>query len=301
VVFTERETPPGTGNASRAGDAQIALRHALAIMTARSHDDLFDRTLAATAHLTGATVAAVFARDGLVRTQGDDEDTRRLAAVDPDALWNHRRHALSAAGLGPAVVAEFGEHLIVAAPGEGRSLRPGATSVVELLLAQTREASDRMCELELLTHRANRDPLTGLRHHRPFEQRLTESRPGRTAIITLDVDRFKKINDEYGHEAGDHALVSLVDAMRGALRDEDQLYRIGGDEFAVVVDVNGPAEAVAIARRLLAAARRVGQTVSAGAAMHAPGETARQTLVRADRALYEAKRAGRDTARLAAA
>jgi diguanylate cyclase (GGDEF)-like protein len=307
VVFTDNQTAPGTGRAEpdhNRSDA-TALRHALAIMTARSHDELVDRTLAAATHLTGATVAAMFPGGagqpstavGPVRTHGDDEHTRRLAAVDAAALRADRGDVL--AGLGPAVVAEFGEHLVVVAAGEGRSLRVDATGVLELLLAQTREARDRMCELEQLTHRANRDPLTGLHHHRPFEQRLTESRPGRTAIITLDVDRFKKINDEYGHEAGDHALVSLVDAMRAALRDEDQLYRIGGDEFAVVVDVNGPAEAVAIARRLLAAARRVGQTVSAGASMHAHGETARQALVRADRALYEAKRAGRDTARLA--
>jgi diguanylate cyclase (GGDEF)-like protein len=277
------------------------MRHALAIMTARSHDELLDRALAAAVHLTGATAAAIVAKGGPPHTHGDRATTQRLAALDASALRGDRAGALAGAGVGPAIVAEFGEHLLVVAAGAGRSLRVGAPAMLELLIAATREASDRMCELEQLTHRANRDPLTGLHHHRPFEERLTESRPGRTAIITLDVDRFKMINDEYGHEAGDHALVSLVDAMRGALRDEDALYRIGGDEFAVVVDVNGPAEAVAIARRLLAAARRVGQTVSAGAAMHANGETARQTLVRADRALYEAKRAGRDTARLAAA
>jgi diguanylate cyclase (GGDEF)-like protein len=304
VVFTDNQTAAGRVEPDQNRSAQAALRHALAIMTARSHDELIDRTLAAATHLTGATVAAMFpggaqpgATAGPVRTHGDGDDTKRLATVDAARLRADRGGVL--AGLGPAVAADFGEHLVVVAAGEGRSLRVGATAVLELLLAQTREARDRMCEVEQLTHRANRDPLTGLHHHRPFEQRLTESRPGRTAIITLDVDRFKKINDEYGHEAGDHALVSLVDAMRGALRDEDQLYRIGGDEFAVVVDVNGPAEAVAIARRLLAAARRVGQTVSAGAAMHANGETARQALVRADRALYQAKRAGRDTVRLA--
>jgi diguanylate cyclase (GGDEF)-like protein len=299
VVFTDRETAPGAGRTGpdHPRTAATALRHALAIMSARSQDELIDRALAAATHLTGATMAAIFTAGGAVRTHGDDEDTSRLAAVDAGSL--RADHTSGLDGLGPAVVAEFGEHLVVVAAGEGRSLRLGATAVLELLLAQTREARDRLCELEQLTHRANRDPLTGLHHHRPFEQRLTESRPGRTAIITLDVDRFKKINDEYGHEAGDHALVTLVDAMRGALRDEDQLYRIGGDEFAVVVDVNGPAEAVAIARRLLAAARRVGQTVSAGAAMHVHGETARQALVRADRALYDAKRAGRDTIRLA--
>jgi len=151
-----------------------------------------------------------------------------------------------------------------------------------------------------LSRRANSDPLTGLRHYRPFEERLCASAPGHTAVIAVDVDDFKKINDKYGHQAGDEALVALVDALRGARRGDDLLYRIGGDEFAVVVDVNGPGEVATIARRMLEAARRVGQTISVGAALCVPGETGRETLLRADKALYDAKRAGRDTARLAA-
>jgi diguanylate cyclase (GGDEF)-like protein len=124
--------------------------------------------------------------------------------------------------------------------------------------------------------------------------------PGRTAVFAVDVDDFKKVNDQYGHQAGDHALLTLVEALRAALRDDDQLYRIGGDEFAVVLDVNGSAEVATIALRLLEAARRIGQTVSVGAAIQLPGETGRETLLRADKALYQAKRSGRDTARLAA-
>jgi diguanylate cyclase (GGDEF)-like protein len=152
----------------------------------------------------------------------------------------------------------------------------------------------------LLSRRANSDPLTGLRHYRPFEERLAASSPGRTAVIAVDVDDFKKINDEFGHQAGDHALVSLVDALRAELRDDDQLFRIGGDEFAVIVDVNAAGEVSLIARRLLEAARRVGHPVSVGAALRTPGETGRETLLRADKALYQAKRAGRDRARLSA-
>jgi diguanylate cyclase (GGDEF)-like protein len=302
VVLIDRQTAPRPDRTDHTRSAQGALRHTLSITAARSQDELVECVLAAAAHLTGASATAVFGPVGPIHTYGDEESTQRLHGLDPAVV----RADGADAGLGQMIVADFivadiAEHLIVLAAGEGRSLRPGAAPVLELLLAHARAASERLRELELLTHRANRDPLTGLRHHRPFVQRLAESRPGRTAIITLDIDGFKKVNDEHGHEAGDHALVTLVDALRAALRDDDQLYRIGGDEFAVVVDVNGPAEAVAIARRLLAAARRVGQTVSAGAAMHAPGETARQALVRADRALYEAKRAGRDTARMAGA
>jgi diguanylate cyclase (GGDEF)-like protein len=295
-VLTDRQTGPRPGRTDHPRSAQGALRHTLSITTARSQGELVECMLAAAAHLTGACAAAAFGPAGEIHTYGDEVMTQRLRESGATALRDDR----AGVGLGRIIVADFADHLIVLAAGPGRSLRPGAATVVDLLLAHARAASERLRELEQLTHRANRDPLTGLHHHRPFAQRLAESRPGRTAIITLDIDRFKTINDEFGHEAGDHALVTLVDAMRAALRDHDQLYRIGGDEFAVVVDVNGPAEAVAIARRLLAAARRVGQTVSAGAAMHTPGETARQALVRADRALYEAKRAGRDTARMAA-
>jgi diguanylate cyclase (GGDEF)-like protein len=290
-VLTDIQTGPDL-----ARSAQGALRHALAILTARSQDDLLDHTLVAAVRLTGAAAAAIIGPDG-TRTYGDDRYTRRLERLDATGLSSD---AVTSVGLGPHIVVEVGERLMVVAAAEGRSLRTGARTVLELLLAHARAAGDRLREVEQLTHRANRDPLTGLHHHRPFTRRLAESRPGHTAVITLDVDRFKTINDEYGHAAGDHALVSLVEAMRSALRDHDEFYRIGGDEFAVVVDVNGPAEAVAVARRLLAAARRVGQTVSAGVALNAPGETGRQTVVRADRALYEAKRAGRDRARLAA-
>ena len=119
-------------------------------------------------------------------------------------------------------------------------------------------------------------------------------------MLAVDVDQFKRINDEYGHQAGDVALVSVAGALRSVLRGEDELYRIGGDEFAVVVDVNGAGEVVTIARRLLEAARQAGHTISVGAAVHIAGESGRDTLRRADQALYQAKRAGRDTARLAA-
>jgi diguanylate cyclase (GGDEF)-like protein len=119
-------------------------------------------------------------------------------------------------------------------------------------------------------------------------------------VIAVDVDEFKRINDEHGHQAGDHALLAVVDALRGALRGDDHIYRIGGDEFAVVIDVGGSAEVRNITGRLLAAARAVGHTVSVGAAVQLPGETGRETLLRADKALYQAKREGRNTARHAA-
>jgi diguanylate cyclase (GGDEF)-like protein len=208
--------------------------------------------------------------------------------------------ALASLGLPGSLAVWLGDTLILVASPDG-GLGPNAGSLLALVVAHAMATRTRLRELDQLSRQAESDPLTGLRHSRPFVRRLNASSPGRTAIIAVDVDDFKRINDEYGHQAGDHALLSLVDALRSAMRGDDQLYRIGGDEFAVIVDVNGPGEVVAIARRLLEAARQIGQTVSVGAALHMVGETGRETLHRADKALYQAKRAGRDTARLAPA
>jgi diguanylate cyclase (GGDEF)-like protein len=280
----------------------MLLSHTLSIMNANTDDQLIDRTLAAACDATGATVAAGRATDGTLRTYGDEALADRLRRA-VDALGPQPcgvSTAFAHVGLPRTLVAALGDIRVYLAFTEPRRLEADAEPVLGLLVAHAETARARLTELDQLNRRANRDPLTGLHHHRPFCERLAASSPGQTAVITLDVDRFKRINDELGHDAGDQALITLAESMRTTLRDADQLYRIGGDEFAVVVDVASAAEAVAIARRLLAAARGVGPTVSAGIALQLPGESGRQTLIRADGALYEAKRAGRDTARLAA-
>jgi len=206
----------------------------------------------------------------------------------------------AAIGLPSALTAGLAGAIVVVAATTPDSLDAEAGAVLALLVAHANAGLDRLRELHLLAHRADSDPLTGLRHYRPFEERLAASEPNRTAVIAVDVDEFKRINDEYGHQAGDHALLAVVEALRGALRGDDHIYRIGGDEFAVVIDVGGTAEVRNITGRLLAAARAVGHTVSVGAAVQLPGETGRETLLRADKALYQAKREGRNTARHAA-
>ncbi len=115
------------------------------------------------------------------------------------------------------------------------------------------------------------------------------------------MDDFKSINDTYGHQVGDQVLVDLARALVGALRQGDELYRIGGDEFVAVLEVSRPEEALGIAERLAEAARRTGQTISVGVAVQSGGESAELTLRRADAALYHVKRSGRDGVRLAAA
>jgi diguanylate cyclase (GGDEF)-like protein len=279
---------------------QLVLAHTLAIMTAMSEEDLLDRTLAAACAVTDAPVALAIAADGTCVTHGSATLLADLDGTEIHRVAGYRGIArtLAARGLTNVATAEFADATIaVASPGQ---LAADVGSLLALIVAHAQAARDRLREVDLLARQAESDPLTGLRHHRPFKERLAEISPNRTAIIAIDVDQFKRINDEYGHQAGDRALVTLVQALTQALRDDDQLYRIGGDEFAVIVEVNGIGEAFAIARRLLDAARVVGQTISVGAALRLPGETGRETLLRADKALYEAKRSGRDTARVAA-
>ncbi|MEH1165822.1 sensor domain-containing diguanylate cyclase [Micromonospora sp. CPCC 205539] len=184
-----------------------------------------------------------------------------------------------------------------------RLLRPDPTmvSLMELLAGQAWTSLDRLRTLDQLREQASSDPLTGLRHTGPFGQRIAAATPGRTALLAIDVDGFKTVNDTYGHQAGDRVLVGLARALEGALRHGDELYRIGGDEFVAVIEVSRPEEAVRIAERLAEAARRTGRTISVGVALPRPGESPDRTLRRADQALYAVKRHGRDGVHLAAA
>ena len=208
------------------------------------------------------------------------------------------------AGVGTLIVVPVGPPvgggvLLVA---DERVLRPDPTAVnlMELLAAQAWTCLDRLRSLKMLHQRAISDPLTGLRHHGPFGERIAAATPGRTALLAIDVDGFKVINDTYGHQAGDRVLVSLARALETALRHGDELYRIGGDEFVAVVDVVRPEEALGIAERLANAARATGRTISVGVALQNAGESPDLTLRRADAALYDVKRDGRDGVRLAA-
>jgi diguanylate cyclase (GGDEF)-like protein len=280
------------------GTAECAtvLQRTLSIITATTEAQLLACTLAAACEVTGAAVA-VATGHGQRHAHGDADLAARI--LDAPCVPGGLTHAYAAVGLASVVTVTFGDGVIVVASREPDGLGTQAASLLTLLVAHALAARDRLRELAQLARRADSDPLTGLSHHGPFRERLMASSPGRTAVIEVDVDRFKKINDRYGHQAGDRALVSLTAELCTVLRGSDQLYRIGGDEFAVILDVSSCSEVVAIAQRLLDAARRVGHTISVGAAIRMPGETGLDTLTRADLALYQAKAAGRDTARVA--
>jgi diguanylate cyclase (GGDEF)-like protein len=173
------------------------------------------------------------------------------------------------------------------------------------LEAELEAAHARLAEL------VNRDPLTGLYNRRYFESRLAIefARAHRfrepLSLILLDVDRFKTINDRYGHPVGDRVLANVGKALLLLSRKIDLVARIGGEEFALVLPHTTAAGAEALAERIIATVREatvdadagpVRITVSAGMAAFpdCPAKTRMQLFECADRALYKAKEQGRD-------
>jgi diguanylate cyclase (GGDEF)-like protein len=108
-----------------------------------------------------------------------------------------------------------------------------------------------------LEHQAQTDPLTGLFNHRAFHERLRQSLANASrshdvvSLLMLDIDDFKRVNDVYGHGAGDEILRSLADTLKDAMRTSDVVYRLGGEEFAIVIASRSPENAERLARRLV--------------------------------------------------
>jgi two-component system cell cycle response regulator len=149
---------------------------------------------------------------------------------------------------------------------------------------------------------ASHDSLTGALNRGAFEQRLDAelARVWRTgtplSLVVFDVDHFKSINDRYGHAAGDDALRGIGDAVNSGMRRSDVFGRLGGEEFALLLPDTDLAGAATVADKLrLRFAEKATFTVSFGVADVRDGDRdARTVFDAADRALYAAKRAGRD-------
>jgi diguanylate cyclase (GGDEF)-like protein len=166
-----------------------------------------------------------------------------------------------------------------------------------------------------LRHLADHDPLTGLLNRRRFEEELADrvaqaSRyGGGGAVLLLDVDNFKRVNDSLGHHAGDAVIRSVADLLRHELRETDVLARLGGDELAVLLPHADAEQARQVAEKLVERVRdhrtafkgkRLQVTTSLGVAIvsHPGTQTAEQLMVEADIAVYDAKAAGRDRFRV---
>ncbi len=181
----------------------------------------------------------------------------------------------------------------------------------DCLLTAATDITDRKDFEERLRHLAEHDPLTGLRNRRMLEEELQRhvayvKRYGpQGALLVLDLDHFKQVNDLLGHAAGDRLLTHVAGILRERLRESDLLARLGGDEFAVLLSRADEHEVEQVATAILQALRHStagndgrGVTGSIGVAMltTSPAEdlSAEVILAQADLAMYDAKEAGRD-------
>jgi diguanylate cyclase (GGDEF)-like protein len=203
------------------------------------------------------------------------------------AGWRFSQHSFIVAALVPVPIA---------------SLCAGYTLKLIVVLEQA------MRRLEAL---AMTDSLTGVHNRRCFMQASAleferATRHGRPmAIVLIDVDHFKRINDRHGHQSGDQSLIEIAQACQRTLRKTDLLARFGGEEFIVLLPETGQREAVRLAERMRAAVssevrlpgsgRPGGVTISLGAVAVSRSTPTLDILIQAaDQALYDAKRAGRD-------
>ncbi len=179
------------------------------------------------------------------------------------------------------------------------------------ILGQMQDVTDRREYEARLRHLADHDPLTGLLNRRGFERAL-DAHVARTrrygaagALLVIDLDGFKYVNDTLGHHAGDQLIIACAAALRERLRETDVLARLGGDEFAVLLPVESAHEAAVVAGALVEIvgqrARGFGDqqagnvTASIGVAVvEAATVSSGELMVGADLAMYEAKEAGRN-------
>ncbi len=184
----------------------------------------------------------------------------------------------------------------------------------EILEATLIDLTERKHAEEKIRYQAYHDALTGLPNRTLFKDRLSvavahaERRRRQVAVLFLDLDRFKVINDTLGHTIGDHLLQGMGERLKNCVRGEDSVARVGGDEFAILLmDLMRPADATVVAQKILEVVaepitvdgHELYTTCSIGIAMSpADGVDAETLLKNADNALYRAKEAGKNNYQL---
>ncbi|MGX5653465.1 putative bifunctional diguanylate cyclase/phosphodiesterase [Geodermatophilus nigrescens] len=273
-----------------------------------------------TAHSSDAVL--VVARDGRLLTEGTplaallgipatrmvtSGDAVALAGVDPQVAADLFAQALVAEG------ATVDAEIPVRHRGEDRWISVRLTDLsgdpdVGGVVVHVTDVTGRRRAEDALAHSVLHDGLTGLANRTLFADRVgqallrTVRGGGSAAVVSVDVDGFKAVNDGLGHAAGDALLREVAARLRGAVRADDTVARIGGDEFAVLVEQTGDDEAVATAARvrevlaapMTLAGTPVTVTASVGVAVGRGDAGAESLIGDADLALYAAKLAGRD-------
>ena len=282
------------------------------------------------AALAGCAPVGIFASEAGLRLGYVNDPFVGLTGLDAHALlgtgWLEAVHRDDLAAMYSAVqtvLAGTPVELAVRLAGGGGDvqrwmqvrLAPTTTPVQAAgFIGTAEDVTERRTWEEHITYQAQHDPLTGLVNRRKLLEVLHELMSGRRgrdrnfAVLFLDLDGFKSVNDTLGHDAGDRALIDVARRMQRVARDTDVLARVAGDEFVVVLrHVSTDEEAEAAARRHLEALRapfrlgrtEVGLSASIGVALPAGFDTPEALLRAADRVMYEAKSAGNGEYRLA--
>lgn len=188
---------------------------------------------------------------------------------------------------------------------EATAAEVGESNVIVAVVVDITHRKEMEAHLKRL---ATTDPLTGLANRTSFftaaaaEIKRTQRHGRSLAVVMIDIDFFKRINDTYGHDAGDTALQAFAGLCQSLVREEDVVARLGGEEFGLLLPETDGTEAFILAERLRSAVEdlrmghlKVAMSVSIGLAKVLPGETTVDAaLSRADQALYAAKRSGRN-------
>jgi diguanylate cyclase (GGDEF)-like protein len=215
-----------------------------------------------------------------------------------------RRLAIAVSAMSIAAIATVAVHKGVIPPGSPTVMFVATSALAGVLsLLFSERARMQHAKLEEL---ASRDPLTGALNRRAMDRELplaveANRRHGATfGLAIFDIDHFKRVNDNYGHEAGDQVLVDFAALLRNGIRKLDQVYRMGGEEFVVLftaIDAQALPSLCDVLRAKVESQLHGGGdaiTVSTGCAMLQPGEDHGAWLARVDAALYRAKRGGRN-------
>ena len=217
----------------------------------------------------------------------------------------------------------YGLHNVMAAPlrvngrvegaivlsRRGSSRWPASAGrLLEAAAVETSAALARVYSLREAEARATTDALTGLPNRRYFDEYLVllskrRRAEDRVGVLMIDIDRFKTLNDTFGHAVGDHVLREVAQAIAGAVREDDVPARFGGEEFAVLLKNPSPAVAIEVGERVRRSVGALdlrkmgvqGVSVSVGVAVAEEPDVSLDAVIdEADRALYRAKRGGRD-------
>jgi diguanylate cyclase (GGDEF)-like protein len=166
--------------------------------------------------------------------------------------------------------------------------------VLQTFATQAGLGYERLRAAAVLRDESLHDPLTGVGNRRKVTAALALLKEG-DALVLVDLDHFKAVNDSYGHAAGDRVLCTLADYLRSCVRPPDEVFRLGGEEFLLLLSGGGRGGLPAV-ERIHAGWRGQHRVTSwsAGIAIHRAGESGEETLLRADAALYAAKRGGRN-------